>query len=114
MLFTSIYRSSAVAAGKGLSDEDVLLEAGDGEFDGELGVVIGCGGGICVVGGVSSSCSMRRRLASLGRMVSKIVHLSLKSCWDMVVVGGVSRGDGSRVVDCGESDFSDDADSIAR
>lgn len=40
----------------------------------------GCGSEMGVVGELCSSLSMRRRLASLGRMFSKIVYLSLKSC----------------------------------
>lgn len=34
-MLSSMYRPNAVTAGKGLSDEDVLLEACYGEFDGE-------------------------------------------------------------------------------
>ena len=107
-MLSSTYRPSAVTAGKGLSEEDVLLEACDGEFDGEIYIAKGCGGEIGFVGEVCSSLSMRRRLASLGCMFSKIVRLSLVSCWDVCVVGGVSCGDGLFVKDCGESDFSDD------
>lgn len=35
VLFTSIYRPIAVDAARGLSDEDELLEACDGEVEGE-------------------------------------------------------------------------------
>lgn len=35
VLFNSMYRPIAVAAGRELSDEDVLLEVCDGEFEGE-------------------------------------------------------------------------------
>ena len=46
-------------------------------------------------------------------MFSKIVRLSLESCRDMVVVGGVGCGDGLFVIDCGESNFSDDVVDVA-
>lgn len=77
------------------------------------GVTKGCGGEIGYVGEVCFSLSMRRRLSSLGWIFSKIVPLSSDSCWDVVVVGGVSCGDRLFVIDSGENDFSDDVADVA-